>query len=38
MEKDQDQKRVKIPAEAIEFYTSYIHGEVSRRDFCGAPK
>ena len=27
-----EQKR-KIPAEAVELYTSYIHGEISRRDF-----
>jgi hypothetical protein len=23
----------KIPAEAVELYTRYIHGEISRRDF-----
>ena len=33
MEKVQDQTRVKVPAEAVELYTRYIHGEVSRRDF-----
>src|ERR1700724_1371645 len=27
-----EQKR-KIPAEAVELYTQYIHGEISRRDF-----
>jgi carboxymethylenebutenolidase len=27
------QERKKIPAEAVELYTRYIHGEVSRRDF-----
>ena len=26
-------KQTKIPAEAVELYTRYIHGEVSRRDF-----
>src|SRR5262245_41442325 len=25
--------RPKIPAEAVELYSQYIHGEVSRRDF-----
>src|SRR5215470_5594855 len=25
--------RKKIPAEAVELYTRYIHGEISRRDF-----
>src|SRR5262249_15544693 len=29
----QEQVRMKIPAEAVELYTRYIHGEVSRRDF-----
>jgi len=28
-----EQERKKIPAEAVELYTRYIHGEVSRRDF-----
>ena len=23
----------KIPAEAVELYTRFIHGEISRRDF-----
>jgi len=27
------QERKKIPAEAVELYSRYIHGEVSRRDF-----
>jgi hypothetical protein len=27
-----EQKR-KIPAEAVELYTRFIHGEISRRDF-----
>ncbi len=29
----QEQVRMKIPAEALELYTRYIHGEVSRREF-----
>jgi carboxymethylenebutenolidase len=28
-----EQDKVKIPAEAVELYTQYIHGEISRRDF-----
>ena len=28
-----DKPKVKIPAEAVELYTQYIHGEISRRDF-----
>ena len=28
-----DQERKKIPAEAVELYTRFIHGEVSRRAF-----
>ena len=28
-------KQTKIPAEAVDLYTRYIHGEVSRRDFFG---
>ena len=28
----------KIPAEAVDLYTRYIHGEVSRRDFFGGVK
>ena len=27
--------KTKIPAEAVDLYTRYIHGEVSRRDFFG---
>ena len=27
------QPKVKIPAEAVELYTQFIHGEISRRDF-----
>src|SRR6058998_2726490 len=33
MESVHEQVRMKIPAEAVELYTRYIHGEVSRRDF-----
>ena len=29
----QEQIRMKIPAEAVELYTRYIHGEISRREF-----
>src|SRR3989475_10764496 len=29
----QEQIRMKIPAEAVDLYTRYIHGEVNRRDF-----
>ena len=32
------QERKKIPAEAVELYTRYIHGEVSRRDFLDGVK
>ena len=28
-----EQARIKIPAEAVELYTQFIHGEISRRDF-----
>jgi carboxymethylenebutenolidase len=28
-----DKPRMKIPAEAVELYTQYIHGEITRRDF-----
>ncbi len=31
-------KKTKIPAEAVELYTQYIHGEVSRRDFFAGVK
>jgi hypothetical protein len=27
------EQRKKIPAEAVDLYTRYIHGEISRRDF-----
>ena len=30
---EQTNERKKIPAEAVELYTRYIHGEVNRRDF-----
>ena len=29
----QEQTRPRIPAEAVDLYTRYIHGEVTRRDF-----
>jgi carboxymethylenebutenolidase len=28
-----EQEKIKIPDEAVELYTRYIHGEISRRDF-----
>ena len=28
-----EQEKIKIPAEAVELYSRYIHGEVSRREF-----
>lgn len=31
-------QRPKIPAEAIELYNKYIHGEISRRDFLEGAK
>ena len=31
-------QRPKIPAEAVELYTQFIHGEVSRRDFLSGVK
>src|SRR5256886_3802146 len=33
MDHIQEQVRMKIPAEAVDLYTRYIHGEVNRRDF-----
>jgi carboxymethylenebutenolidase len=33
MEQVQEQVKTKIPAEAVELYTRYIHGEISRRSF-----
>ena len=38
MEPVHEQVRMKIPAEAVELYTRYIHGEVSRRDFLDGVK
>jgi carboxymethylenebutenolidase len=38
MEHVQKQVRMKIPAEAVELYTNYIHGEISRRDFLSGVK
>ena len=35
---EQEQVRIKIPAEAVELYTRYIHGEVSRREFLNGVK
>jgi carboxymethylenebutenolidase len=32
------EQRKKIPAEAVELYTRYIHGEISRRDFFNGVK
>src|SRR5215813_3911673 len=28
-----EQEKIKIPAEAVELYTRYIHGEITRREF-----
>ena len=33
-----EQPKVKIPAEAVELYTQYIHGDISRRDFLDGVK
>jgi hypothetical protein len=33
MDENQEQAKGKIPPEAVDLYTRYIHGEVSRRDF-----
>ena len=33
MDENQGQAKKGIPAEAVDLYTRYIHGEVSRRDF-----
>jgi carboxymethylenebutenolidase len=38
MEHDQQQVKTKIPPEAVELYTRYIHGEISRRNFLGGVK
>lgn len=36
MQHTTEQARPKIPAEAVELYTQFIHGEISRRDFVDA--
>src|SRR6516162_4241639 len=33
-----ERAKMKIPAEAVDLYTRYIHGEVSRRNFLGGVK
>jgi carboxymethylenebutenolidase len=33
MNEQTQQARIKIPAEAVELYTQYIHGDITRRDF-----
>jgi carboxymethylenebutenolidase len=33
-----EQEKIKLPNEAIELYNSYIHGEISRRDFVDGAK
>src|SRR5215471_9616015 len=38
MKHDQQQVKTKIPPEAVELYTRYIHGEISRRSFLGGVK
>src|SRR6201982_3449844 len=38
MEQVQELERIKIPAEAVELYTRYIHGEISRRHFLNGVK
>src|SRR5262245_57744819 len=38
MEQVQEQVRIRIPAEAVDLYTRYIHGEITRRDFMGGVK
>ena len=30
---EMEQEKIKIPAEAVELYSRYIHGEIDRRDF-----
>src|SRR5215813_12535642 len=32
-EQSMQQEKMKIPAEAVELYSRYIHGEITRRDF-----
>ena len=34
----EEQAKIKIPAEAVDLYTRYIHGEVTRRDFLSGVK
>src|SRR5215813_5777690 len=38
MEQDQERTKTKVPAEAVELHTRYIHGEISRRSFLGGVK
>src|SRR5215468_2793864 len=38
MEHDQEPVKRRIPAEAVELYTRYIHGEITRRAFLGGVK
>src|ERR1051326_4807534 len=38
MEQVQEKVRMRIPAEAVELYTRYIHGEISRRGFLNGVK
>src|SRR5215510_14681062 len=38
MEHDQEGARPRIPAEAVELYTRYIHGEITRRAFLNGVK
>ena len=33
MEQVQEKAKIKIPAEAVELYTQFIHGDISRRAF-----
>ena len=33
MQQTTEHTKIKIPAEAVELYTQFIHGEISRRDF-----
>jgi carboxymethylenebutenolidase len=38
MKQVEEQAKMKIPADAVDLYTRYIHGEVSRRDFLSGVK
>src|SRR2546429_4040083 len=38
MEQVQEQERVKTPAEAVEMYTQFIHGDIDRREFLDGVK